>query len=228
MFASQRLTEPHRLKLRAQILNATQQLVRQLLGARARFRKTRKLRCDLKRGLKVAAHRAPTEAHKTAIHEAGHAALLVALGFGCSLVSIVPYLPKGWDGFSAPAGPTATELNMMVARDAFYLQQAMVSYAGAEAVRQLIPTDPSPGAGASADERQAAKLIIDHIDPDMESPDLFFALARRRCALLVAHHQPEILALARALEEKWVLSGKYAHKVFMTSLAKRSSKLMTF
>jgi hypothetical protein len=116
----------------------------------------------------------------------------------------------------------------MVARDAFYLQQAMVSYAGAEAVRQLIPTDPNPDAGASIDERQAAKFIIDDIDPDMESPDLFFALAKRRCALLVAHYQPEILALARALEENRVLSGNYARKVFMQSLAKRSVKLMSF
>lgn len=186
------------------------------------------MRREFKRGLKVAVNRAPAEAHKTAIHEAGHAALLVALGFGCSLVSIVPYLSKGWDGFCAPAGPTATELNMTVTRDAIYLQQAMVSYAGAEAVRQLIPTDPNPGAGSSADERRAAKLIMDDIDPDLESPDLFFALARRRCALLVAHHQPEILALARALEEKLVLSGKDARKVFVKSLAKRSGKLMTF
>ena len=216
------------MKLRAQILNAAQQLVHQLLRARARFRKKRKLRREFKRGLKVAVNRAPAEAHKTAIHEAGHAALLVALGFGCSLVSIVPYLSKGWDGFCAPAGPTVTELSTMVTREACYLQQAMVSYAGAEAVRQLIPTDPNPGAGSGTDERDAAKLIMDDIDPDLESPDLFFALARRRCALLVAHHQPEILALARALEEKWVLSGKYAHKVFMTSLAKRSGNLMTF
>ena len=100
--------------------------------------------------------------------------------------------------------------------------------AGAEAVRQLIPTDPNPEAGASTDERHAAEFIIDGIDPDTESPDLFFALAKRRCALLVAHHQPEIRALARALEENWVLSGKRTHKVFMESLEKRSGTLMTF
>lgn len=214
-------------KLRAQILNAAKQLLRQSLRARARLRKKRERWREFARGFKVAENRAPAEAHKTAIHEAGHAALLVALGFGCSLVSIVPYLSKGWDGFCVPAGPTAAELNVMVARDACYLRQAMVFYAGAEAVRQLIPTDPDPDAGAGADERYAAKFIIDDIDPDMESPDLFFALARRRCALLVAHYQPEILALARALEEKRVLSGKYTRKVFMKSLAKRSGTLMT-
>jgi hypothetical protein len=215
------------LKLQAQIRNAAEQLIHQLLRARARFRKERKLWRELERGWKAAENRAPTQTHRTAIHEAGHAALLVALGLGCSVVSIVPYFPKGWNGFCAPARPTA-ELNVMVARDAYYLKRAMVSYAGAEAVRQLIPTDPNPDAGASTDERHAAEFIIDRIDPDTESPDLFFALARRRCALLVAHHQPEIQALARALEEKRVLSGKYTRKVFMSSLAKRSGQLMTF
>jgi hypothetical protein len=182
---------------------------------------------DLERGWKAAENRPPAQTHRTAIHEAGHAALLVALGIGCSVVSIVPYLPKGLNGFCVSAGLTAAELNVMVARDAYYLQRAMVSYAGAEAVRQLIPTDPNPDAGASTDERRAAEFIIDGIDPDTESPELFFALARRRCALLVAHHQPEIQALARALEEKRLLSGKYTRKVFMKSLAQRSGQLMT-
>jgi len=216
------------LKLQARIRHAAKQLIDRLLRARARLRKERERRREFARGFKVAENRAPAEAHRTAIHEAGHAALLVGLGIGCSLVSIVPYLSKGWDGFCVPAGPTAAELNVMVARDAYCLQRAMVSYAGAEAVRQLIPTDPNPDAGASTDERHAAEFIIDGIDPDTESPDLFFALAKRRCALLVAHHQPEIRALARALEASWVLSGKRTHKVFMESLVKRSGTLMTF
>ena len=216
------------MKLQARIRHAAKQLIDQLLRARARLRKERERRREFARGFKVAENRAPAEAHRTAIHEAGHAALLVALGIGCSLVSIVPYLSKGWDGFCVPAGPTAAELNVMVARDAYCLQRAMVSYAGAEAVRQLIPTDPNPDAGASTDERHAAEFIIDGIDPDTESPELFFALAKRRCALLVAHYQPEILALARALEENRVLSGKYTRRVFMKSLAKRSGTLMTF
>ena len=216
------------MKLQARIRHAAKQLIDQLLRARARLRKERERRREFARGFKVAENRAPAEAHRTAIHEAGHAALLVGLGIGCSLVSIVPYLSKGWDGFCVPAGPTAAELNVMVARDAYCLQRAMVSYAGAEAVRQLIPTDPNPDAGASTDERHAAEFIIDGIDPDTESPELFFALAKRRCALLVAHYQPEILALARALEENRVLSGKYTRRVFMKSLAKRSGTLMTF
>jgi hypothetical protein len=208
--------------------NAAKQLINQLLRARARLRQEWKLWRDLGRGFKAAESRAPAQTHRTAIHEAGHAALLIALGIGCSFVTIIPYLPEGSNGFCVSAGPTAAEWNEMVARDAFYLQRAMVSYAGAEAVRQLIPTDPNPDAGASTDERRAAKFIIEGIDPDTESPELFFALARRRCALLVAHHQPEIQALARALEEKRVLSGRYTRKVFMKSLAKRSGQLMTF
>jgi hypothetical protein len=109
------------LKLQAQVRHAAKQLVQQLLGARARFREKLKLWRDLERGFKVAENRAPAEAHRTAIHEAGHAALLVALGIGCSLVSIVPYLSKGWNGFCVPAGPTAAELNVLVARNAYYL-----------------------------------------------------------------------------------------------------------
>jgi hypothetical protein len=183
---------------------------------------------DIDRGFKAAEARPPAQTHRTAVHEAGHAALQIALGLGCALVSIVPYPSKGWDGFSAAAGPTTAELSTMVARDALYLRQAMVSYAGAEAVRQLIPTDPDPDAGADTDNRHAAKFIIHDIDPDTGSPELFFALAKRRCALLVAHYQPEIRALAHALEEKRILGGRYARKVFMKSLAKRSGELMTF
>jgi len=216
------------LNVQTQIRNAAKQLVHQLLRARARLRKERRLWRDIQRGFKAAENRPPAQTHRTAVHEAGHAALLVALGLGCTVVSIIPYLSKGWDGFCGSARPTAAELSVMVARDACYLQLAMVSYAGAEAVRQLIPTDPNPDAGASTDERHAAEFIIDGIDPDTESPQLFFALAKRRCALLVAHYQPEILALARALEENRMLSGKYTRRVFMKSLAKRSGTLMTF
>jgi ATP-dependent Zn protease len=96
---------------------------------------------DIDRGFKAAETRPPAQTHRTAIHEAGHAALQIALGLGCRLVSIVPYPRKG---------------------------------------------------------------------------------------LLVVHYQPEIRALARALEEKHVLGGRYARKVFMKSLAKRSGGLMTF
>ena len=119
--ASQRPTKTHGLKLQAQIRHAAKQLVHQLLRARARFREKHRLWRDLERGFKVAENRAPAEAHRTAIHEAGHAALLVGLGIGCSLVSIVPYLSKGWNGFCVPAGPTAAELNVLVARNAYYL-----------------------------------------------------------------------------------------------------------
>ena len=91
------------MKLQARIRHAAKQLLDQLLRARARLRKKRERRREFARGFKVAENRAPAEAHRTAIHEAGHAALLVALGIGCSLVSIVPYLSRGWDGFCVPA-----------------------------------------------------------------------------------------------------------------------------
>jgi hypothetical protein len=44
----------------------------------------------------------------------------------------------------------------------------------------------------------------------------------------VAGYQPEILALAVALEKNWLLSGKVAREVCLKSLAKRSVRLMTF
>jgi hypothetical protein len=111
---------------------------------------------------------------------------------------------------------------------ALYLRDAMASYAGAEAIRQLIPTDPDPDAGAGRDERDAAKNIFDRIGGGEESTRLLFALARRRCALLVTHYEPEIRALATELEAKHVVFGRAARKVFMRSLKARSGRPLTF
>jgi hypothetical protein len=61
----------------------------------------------------------------------------------------------------------------------------MVSYAGAEAVRQLIPTHPNPDSGASQDKRDAAEFIRHHIGSDAAAIDLLISLVKRRCALLV-------------------------------------------
>ena len=102
----------------------------------------------------------------------------------------------------------------------------MVYYAGAEAIRQLIPTDPD--AGTSSDQRKAADLIIEQIGGPADAIDFLFSLAKRRCALLVAHYQPEIQALTVELEARLILSGKVARKVFMRSLTKRSGRLMIF
>jgi hypothetical protein len=74
----------------------------------------------------------------------------------------------------------------------------------------------------------AAELIIHKIGGNAEYVEFLFSLAKRRCALLVAHYQPEIQALAVALEEKHILAGWGARKLFRKSLAKRSGRLMTF
>ena len=183
---------------------------------------------DFSRGLKALRTQPRAELHSTAIHEAGHAVLRIALGLDVVAVSIVPDLRKGTAGFVVYEEDTAAAELQVVGREAFILRHAMVYYAGAEATRQLIPTDPDPDAGANSDERKAAELIIDQIGGPAESTGFLFSLARRRCALLVAHHQPEIQALALALETNLILSGKAARRVFMRSLTKRSGRLMVF
>jgi hypothetical protein len=163
--------------------------------------------------------------------------LQIALDLDCQMVSIYPVLSRGWNGFSRGGGlqrqvsgekDAVTAERHRVARGTFYLRQAMVAYAGAEAVRQLIPTDPDPDAGASVDKRLAAEHILHDIEGGAESIDLLFSLAKRRCALLMTHHQPEIQALAGALEAKLILSGRAARRVFMRSLTGRSGRVMTF
>lgn len=183
---------------------------------------------DAGRGLKAVRTRPPAELHSTAIHEAGHAVLRIALGLDIVAVSIIPDFRKGAAGYVLCEVEPATAELRTVGRKAFFLGHVMVYYAGAEAVRQLIPTDPNPDAGASSDERKAAKLILDQIGGPDDAIDFLFSLARRRCALLVAHFQPEIKALAAELEAKLILSGKVACKVFMKSLTKRSGRLMIF
>lgn len=183
---------------------------------------------DFNRGLKAVRAQPRAELHSTAIHEAGHAVLRLALGLDILAVSIFPDPRQGYAGYVLYEKDTATAGSRMVGREAFILRHAMVYYAGAEATRQLIPTDPDPDAGANSDERKAAKLIIDQIGGPAESTGFLFSLARRRCALLVAHYQPEIRALALALETNLILSGKVARKVFRRSLTKRSGRLMFF
>jgi len=172
--------------------------------------------------------RSPAEIHSTAIHEAGHAVALLALGLGVVAVSIVPDLPSQTAGYVVGGKYTPARGLDMAGRQGFFLRRAMSYYAGAEAVRQLIPTDPNPDAGASSDTQKAAELLIHEIGGNAEYVEFLFSLAKRRCALLVAHYQPEIQALAVALKEKRILSGRVARKVFLKSLTKRSGQLMTF
>jgi len=201
------------------------------------FRKELERLREVRRALKVMRARSPAQIHRIAIHEAGHAALQIALDFDCKAVTVCPIPGRRIAGFSLHGGlpahisgekNVAPSERQTVERRELYLRLAMVDYAGAEAVRQLIPTDPDPEVGAWGDERSAADNIIDHIGASPESIYLLFSLARRRCALLVTHYQPEIKALAGALEVKQMLSGKAARDVFTRSLRERSGRLMTF
>jgi ATP-dependent Zn protease len=147
------------------------------------------------RDSKAAKTRSAAETRTTAIHEAGHTVLLIALGLAFSGVSIIPDVRGGSAGRVYLAQwDRAADLRTLP-REAVYLRHAMVSYAGAEAVRQLIPTHPNPDSGASQDKRDAAEFIRHHIGSDAVSIDLLISLVKRRCALLVEHYQPEIQAL---------------------------------
>ena len=205
---------------------AAKTLAHQFVGLLARFRKELHFLCDFRQGYNAAKKRSAAETRRTAIHEAGHAAVLIALGLALGGVSIIPDVREGTLGqvYWSQADVSAD----LRAGEAAYLRYAMVYYAGAEAIRQLIPTDPDPDAGASSDERYADKVIRHHIGGDTRSKDLLFSLARRRCALLVEHYQPEIQALAGALEAELILSGKAARSVFMRSLTERGGRPLTF
>jgi hypothetical protein len=202
-------------------------LAHQFSTLRAHFRRRAEFRREFGRVFNAAKSRSPAEAHEVAIHEAGHAALYLALGLDFWVVSIIPDVRGKTLGHVLPKhDPTAGP--GMPSREALYLRHAMVYYAGAEAVRQLIPTHPNPDSGGSADKRNAANVIAQHVVGDAGSIDFLLSLAKRRCALLVTHYQPEVEALARALETGLILDAKSARKVFITSLTKRSGRLMSF
>ena len=206
----------------------TKQLAHQLVRLHNYLRSELGALRDSRRRINALKKRCQAQIHSTAIHEAGHAVLLLAFGLSVVAVSIIPDLRKQTAGFVACRKETPARGLDMAGRQAFFLRQAMSYYAGAEAVRQLIPTDPNPDAGADSDTRKAAELLIHEIGGNAEYVDFLFSLAKRRCALLVAHYQPEIQALAVALKEKRILSGWGARRVFRKSLTDRSGQLMTF
>lgn len=181
---------------------------------------------DFNRDRKAARIRSAAETRSTAIHEAGHAAMLIALGLAFIGASIIPDVRSGTLGRVVWSQDQVT--TDMRAGEAAYLRYAMVYYAGAEAVRQLIPTHPNPDAGASADKRYATDLIRRYIGDDALAIDLLLSVAKRRCASLVEHYQPEIQALAGVLEAEQTLLGKAARKVFMRSLTQRGGRLLSF
>jgi len=206
----------------------TKLLAHQFARLHAYFRNELDPLPDADPNIKALRNRSPAEIHSTAVHEAGHAVLRIAFDLDVESVSIIPDLHKGTAGRVLFEKAVFVPKLRMLWRDAFYLRDAVAFYAGAEAIRQLIPTDPNPDAGASDDKLKAAKLIIRQIGGHPESMDFVFSLAQRRCALLVAHYRPEILALASELEAKLVLPGTIARQVFMRSLKRRSRRLMTF
>jgi hypothetical protein len=162
-----------------------------------------------------------TDQRSTPIHEAGHGALLIALGLGLKKLSILS------DHDSAGACFEGGERDRRARRLGFFLRRAIARYAGAEAIRQLIPGHPDPDAGADNDKRWADFAIAEMTD-DAQSIGLLVALAKRRCALLVEHYRPEITAIARVLAAKKTLSGDAARKIFSASLAKRKARWMRF
>jgi hypothetical protein len=207
---------------------AAQHLTHQFVRLLVCVRKVLEFLPESVRDSKAAKTRSAAETRTTAIHEAGHTVLLIALGLAFSVVSIVPDVRGGSVGRVYLAQwDRAADLRTLP-REAVYLRHAMVSYAGAEAVRQLIPTHPNPDSGASQDKRDAAEFIRHHIGSDAASIDLLISLVKRRCALLVEHYQPEIRALAGALETELILSAKDARSVFMRSLTGRAGRPLTF
>jgi hypothetical protein len=178
-----------------------------------------------------------TDQRSTAIHEAGHGALLIALGLGLKKLTILADHDSAGACFDGGEwGRLARRLDdkddqtatlRMSVEEAFFLRRAITRYAGAEAIRQLMPEHPDPDAGADIDKRWAV-FAISEITDDAQSIDLFSALAKRRCVLLVEHYRPEIAGIARVLEVKKMLSGNTAREIFFASLMKRKGSLMRF
>ena len=206
----------------------TKCLVRPFISVHAYLRKEVELLRHIERCYRAAKTRSAAETRSTAIHEAGHAVVLIALGLVFSAVSIIPDVRDGTLGRVYLAQHDRTADLHALPREEVNLRYSMVYYAGAEAVRQVLPTHPNPDAGASTDNRLAANLIRYGIGGDAKSVDFLVSLAKRRCALLVDHHRPEIQALAGALEAELILSAKAARKVFMRSLTTRAGRLLSF
>jgi ATP-dependent Zn protease len=176
---------------------------------------------------------------RTAIHEAGHCALLIALfgAGGCRGATIVPDYKAGTSGHAINPGQGRAAQTFgekddyvaqlhMLAREAFCLRRAIMYFAGAEAVRQL--TRARDAEAGADDDRLNAASDLETLTTDVETLDLLVALAKRRCALLVEHYRPEIEAIAKVLLAKRTLNGRAIHKIFVTSLTKRRGMLVTF
>jgi ATP-dependent Zn protease len=164
------------------------------------------------------------EREHTAVHEAGHAVLESVMGLGLRSVTIVPDFDDMSAGHALHSGESPeqgsdAEALLMYAEEAFWLRHAVALYAGAEAVRQIRPQDGADGGGES--DRTSAAVALNKITDDTESLDLYFALAKRRCTLLVEFYRSEIEALAAALLARHTLSGTDVRKIVTASMRER-------
>jgi len=181
---------------------------------------------------------ATSDREATAIHEAGHAVMHIVLTLGLKTVTVVPDFVEMSAGAATHGGEWGqaaedfdesdddTAILRSAAEDAFWLRHAIACYAGAEAVRQLRP-DRDANAGAESDF-DAATDAINQITDDADSIALYFALAKRRCVLLVKHYAPAIEALATTLLKKSSLSGDEAQDVFRKALRTKGISLWTW
>ena len=95
-----------------------------------------------------------TDQRSTAIHEAGHGALLIALGLGLKKLTILADHDSAgacfdggeWGRLARRLGDEddQTATLRMSAEEAFFLRRAITRYAGAEAIRQLMPEHSDP------------------------------------------------------------------------------------
>jgi ATP-dependent Zn protease len=167
----------------------------------------------------------------TAVHEAGHAVLQFVTGIGLKSVTIVPDFDEMTSGHALHYGESPDEGSdakalLTYAEDAYYLRHAVGYYAGAEAIRQIRPQDEAE-AGADSDMREAEDAV-GRITDDPESFDLYVALAKRRCTLLVDHYRPEIEAVATTLLDRSTMSGEEVRQVVMASLTARRGGLWSW
>jgi ATP-dependent Zn protease len=172
------------------------------------------------------------ELKRTAIHEAGHAVLHMALDLGCEGVTIKPNYAKGsagaathggeWGHRATKLGETGddTETLRTVAEGEFWLRHAVACYAGAEALRQS--GDEAWFLGADGDYSHA-RDAIDRITGDEWTQDLLGLLAKRRCQVLVEHYWPEIQAVAKRLLRSRTIDGKTARRILCESLSARGA-----
>lgn len=176
-------------------------------------------------------HSTEHDREHTAVHEAAHAVLQIVMGIGLKSVTIVPDLEAMEAGHALHCGESPEEGSdaealLIYAEDAFWLRHAIAYYAGAEAVRQIRPQDDAE-TGAEHDNRWAA-IAIGKITADPQSSDLYFALARRRCTVLVEHYRPEIEAVAAALLSRNTLSAEEVQQTSAATLTARRGRLLSW